>query len=468
MKPKSAPAQEPDVLFKTPLEYFIDKKQPLVILADKIDWLHLESLIADRFSIEGRPATPSRFVLGMLILKSVENLSDEQLWSRWIQNPYYQYFTGELYFQHRIPHERSGLSHWRKRLGADILDALLQESLRIAHNEGALKSKDMEVVNVDTTVQEKAITFPTDAKLLYTALKHLVKLAKDKDIQLRQSYLRVCKTQAIMAGRYAHAKQFKRRNKALKFMHTRLGRVIRDIERKMSNDIDLKEKFSVDLRKAKIIHHQVKNRKTNHKIFSWHAPEVECIGKGKSHKPYEFGCKATFTTTNSKTKGGMLVLHAEALHGKPFDGHTLGVVLKETTEITGITPTRAHVDKGYKGHKQNQANYDPVSDSYVRAPWKVFMSGRKGLKPHLKKELRRRSAIEPIIGHMKNEHRLGRNHLKGRNGDRFNAKMAAIGFNFTRLLAWFKEIYIFVLYFVINIWRKAVILMWPSPKMQGC
>ena len=437
MKPKNLTAQEPNGLFKVPLAHFLDMDQPLIKLADQINWDHLDAVVAEHFVNKGRPATPTRFMLGMMILKSVENLSDEQIYARWVQNPYYQYFTGELYFQHRIAHDRSNISHWRKRLGSEILDELLRESLRVALKLELLSGTDMQSVTVDTTVQEKAIKFPTDATLLYTALVKLGAEARFAGIKLRQSYIRVGKTAQIMAGRYAHAKQFRRRNRQIKFLRTRLGRVIRDIERKIANNPALQAQFAESLTKAKIIKGQALNRKAKVKLYSWHAPEVECIGKGKARAPYEFGCKTTITTTNGSTKAGMFVLHADALHGNPFDGHTLGKVLNQTADLTGVDPLRVYVDKGYKGHKQGQYQFAPKTRQRLRPIWDVFMSGRKNLKPHLKKELRRRSAIEPIIGHMKQDHRMGRNHLKGRSGDKFNAKMAAIGFNFTRLLRWF-------------------------------
>lgn len=445
MKPKRPPAQEPDGLFKVPLERFIDLGHPLVALADRIDWAALDAAVAERFAEAGRPGVPSRFMLGMLILKAADNLSDEVLWARWPRDPYYQYFTGELYFQHRVPHERSGLSHWRGRLGPELLDRLLQESLAVAHAEGALSGRDLEAVSVDTTVQEKAATFPTDARLMYTALVKLGAQARAAGLKLRQSYVRVGKRAQIMAGRYAHAKQFRRRNKALKFLRTRLGRVIRDIERQIAGRPELEAGFAESLGKARIIRAQAMNRRAPEKLFSWHAPEVECIGKGKARTPYEFGVKATFTTTNGRAKGGMFVLHAEALAGNPFDGHTLGRVLAETAALTGVTPKRAHVDKGYRGHKQNHFRFDPDTRQSTRPPWRVFTSGRKNLKPHLARELKRRAAIEPVIGHMKAEHRLGRNHLKGTTGDRFNVKMAAIGFNFRRILTWLQAILIWFL-----------------------
>ena len=312
----------------------------------------------------------------------------------------------------------------------------MRESLAVAENTGALTKRDMEAVTVDTTVQEKAVRFPTDATLLYTSLVKLGIEARAAGIKLRQSYIRLGKRAQIMAGRYAHAKQYKRMRKQLKFLKTRLGRVSRDIERNIEGKPELRAAFAESLRKACIIGAQALNRRAKPKIYSWHAPEVECIGKGKARAPYEFGCKATITTTNGRAKGGMFILHADALHGNPFDGHTLGEVLKQTAALTSVTPKRAHVDKGYRGHKQNLHTPDPTSGLPARPPWRVFISGRKALKPHLKAELKRRSAIEPVIGHMKADHRMAKNHLKGTNGDRFNVKMAAIGFNFRRILKW--------------------------------
>ena len=461
MKPQKPPAQEPDGLFKTPLERFIDMQHPLVGLAERIDWEALDGEVAGCFGDVGRPAVPTRFMLGMLILKAMNTLSDEALFDRWTCDPYFQHFTGETYFQHRVPHERSGLSHWRNRLGADILDRLLRESLNVAQSTGALTKCDMEVVTVDTTVQEKAVRFPTDAALLYTAITKLGIEARMSGIKLRQSYVRVGKRAQIMAGRYAHAKQYKRMRKQLKFLKTRLGRVVRDIERNTEGNPEKQAAFADSLRKARIIGGQALSRRAKPKIYSWHAPEVECIGKGKARAPYEFGCKATITTTNGRAKGGMFILHADALHGNPFDGHTLGEVLKQTAALTGVTPGRAHVDKGYRGHKQNIHTPDPASGLPTRPPWRVFISGRKALKPHLKAELKRRSAIEPVIGHVKADHRMGRNHLKGRSGDRFNVKMAAIGFNFRRILKWLEALVLWLI-----LWMRADVV--DSRKMAVC
>ena len=391
---------------------------------------------------------------GMLILKAACDLSDEAVFQRWTLDPYFQFFTGEAYFRHWVPHGRSGLSHWRNRLGADIPDAMLRESLTMAQDAGALSKRDMEVVTVDTTVQEKPVRFPTDAALLYTAL------AKP-GIKLRQSYVRVGKRAQIMAGRYAHAKQYRRMRKQLRFLKIRLGRADRDIKRNTGGNSDKQAAFAEPLRKARIIGEQALNRRAKPKIYSQHAPGVECIGKGKARAPYEFGCKATITTTDGRAKGGMFILHADVLQGNPFDGHTLGGALKQTAALTGIIPKRAHVDRGYHGHKQNMHTPDPTSELRMRPPWRVFISGRKALKPLLAAELKRRSAVEPVTGHMKADHRMSKNHLKGRSGDRLNLKMAAIGFNFHRILKW---LVVLVLQLMKRVRAKTV----GSQKMPVC
>ena len=245
MRPKQQQRADHNDLFKARLDQIINMRHELVILADKIDWTWLDQQIAPYFFDQGRPGEPVRFMIGMFILKHTYALSDEGVWDRWVNDPYFQYFTGEEFFQHQLPHERSGMTHWRNRIG-ETLDILLQESLRIAHDSGALKKSDLARVTVDTTVQPKNVTFPADAKLLLVAIQQLGKLAKEHDVPLRQSYGRVAKTAAMMAGRYAHAKQYKRMHRRLKFLRTRLGRMIRDIRRKTEGN----EKLRNSVRRA--------------------------------------------------------------------------------------------------------------------------------------------------------------------------------------------------------------------------
>jgi IS5 family transposase len=328
-----------------------------------------------------------------------------------------------LSFCHRLPFDRSSMTHWRQRLGEEQLVALLQESLSVAYKTGALATKDLERVVVDTTVQSKAIAHPTDTRLCHRALEKLVNLAERNGVRLRQSYRRVAKRAAIMVGRYTHAHQFKRARRELKFLRTRLGRVIRDIRRKIDDNEVLKERFADLLALAVRVRFQ-DYRQRGPKVYSLHAPEVECIGKGKARTPYEFGCKVSITTSATKPKGGQFVLHAKALHGNPFDGHTLGPVITELERLTGVETRRIHVDKGYRGHNHKEK-------------FRVWISGQvRRVTAPIRREMKRRAAVEPVIGHTKAEHRMGRNYLKGRDGDRINAVLAGAGYNFGLILRW--------------------------------
>ena len=415
-------------LFRPALDRIIDLDHALARLAGLIDWDFLDTRFSAVCSAgPGQPPLPSRLVAGLFILKHMHNLSDEVLCARWVENPYYQFFCGEETFQHAAPFDRSSLTRWRQRLGEEHLVALIQESLSVAHKTGAIATKDLERVVVDTTVQPKAIAHPTDARLMHRALEKLVALAKDAGVTLRQSYARVAKRAAIMVGRYSHAHQFKRARRQLKFLRTRLGRVIRDIRRKIEGDPALEDCFGPLLDLALRVRHQ-EQRQRGPKVYSLHAPEVECIGKGKARAPYEFGCKVSIVTPVTAPKGGQFVLHSKALHGNPYDGHTLGPVIADLEKLTGVAVRRIHGDKGYRGH-----NYPDR--------FKVWISGQaRRVTQVIRREMRRRAAVEPVIGHLKDDHRMRRNHLKGREGDRINAVLAAAGYNFSLLLRWYRRL----------------------------
>jgi transposase, IS5 family len=446
MRPKKRqPTGEGD-LFRARLDQIINMKHELVQLAGKIDWDWIDREIAPLYSENGRPGIATRFVIGLLLLKHIYGLSDEAVCERWVYDPYFQHFTGAEFFQHEFPHERSDLSHWRKRLGPK-LELLLAESLRMAHATGALRTRDLKRITVDTTVQPKAVTFPTDAKLMHAAIKGLNRLANRCGVRLRQSYLRIAKRAAMMAGRYAHAKQFKRHHRQLRLLRTRLGRLIRDIRRKIAGEPELEAAFERRLARAEQIRSQ-QQRQRGWKLYSFHAPEVECIGKGKASAPYEFGVKASIVTTNACAPGGQFVLHAKALPGNPYDGHTLGAVIDNTEKLTGCTIERAYVDKGYRGH--DTAN-----------PRRVFISGQKrGVFGVIKRELRRRSAIEAVIGHMKTDGHLGRCYLKGRDGDTANVILSAVGHNLRLVLAWLRILLRLIL---ITLWRALAV----SPSLKS-
>lgn len=411
-------------LFRPALSEIVDPAHPLVRLAAEIDWGFLDGRFRSVCTPgPGQPPLPTRLVAGLMILKHMHGLSDEALCARWLENPYFQLFCGELSFQHALPFDRSSLTRWRQRLGEEHLAALLQESLSVAHKTGALATTDLERVAVDTTVQPKAIAHPSDARLMHRALIKLVAMARRHGIKLRQSYVRVAKRAAIMVGRYLHARQFKRARRALRFLRIRLGRVIRDIARKTAHDDGLGQAFAPLLRLAQRVRDQHRGQR-GRKLYALHAPEVECIGKGKARAPYEFGCKVSVATPVTRPNGGQFVLHARALHGNPFDGHTLNAAVADIQALSDVEVRRIHVDRGYRGNDYPNR-------------FRVWVTGQvRRVTPTIKKEMRRRAAVEPVIGHLKAEHRMGRNHLKGYEGDRANAVLAAAGYNFHLLLRW--------------------------------
>jgi IS5 family transposase len=373
----------------------------------------------------------------------MHDLSDEVLCEHWIENPYYQLFCGEEFFQHKLAFDRSSMTRWRQRMGEDKLIALIQESLNVATRTGAARPADFSKVIVDTTVQPKAVAFPTDAKLMHRARERLVRLAKKHGVGLRQSYGRVGKHALIAHQRYAHAKQFRRANRALRTLRTYLGRVTRDIVRKIKGEAALEEIFGLPLMLARRVREQRQNQR-GPKVYSLHAPEVECIAKGKAHRPYEFGVKVSIATTLRHSRGGQFIAHAKALPGNPYDGHTLETVIPEIEAQIGASLARIVADRGYRGHNA------PPDHRF-----KVYISGQKRrVTEHIKRELRRRSAVEPVIGHAKGEHRMGRNYLAGQQGDAINVVLAAAGYNFRRLLAWLA---IFLSAFLIAIARAPIL-----------
>ncbi|WP_167858777.1 IS5 family transposase, partial [Methylobacterium nonmethylotrophicum] len=437
MRPKERRDSGQSDLFRARLDQIVDLAHPLARLAQAIDWRFLEQRCGAVYADgPGRPPLPTRLMAGLCILKAMHDLSDEALCARWIENPYYQLFCGEEVFCHAAPFDRSSLTRWRQRMGEERLNALVQESLATAVRTGAARPADFTQAVVDTTVQPKAVAHPTDARLMHRARERLVRLADTLGLRLRQSYRRVGTQALIRQQRYAHAKQFKRAGRMLRRLRTYLGRTIRDLVRKTQHDPALAERCATALMLARRVHAGNRTLRpvrgqlagADLRVFSLHAPEVECIGKGKAHKPYEFGVKVSVATTLKRSRGGQFVTHVASLPGKPYDGHTLARVIPAIEAQVGATLTRILADAGYKGH-----NAPPTHR------FKVYTAGQKrGMTPALHRQMKRRAAVEPVIGHLKDDHRMGRNHLAGAHGDAANAVLAAVGYNFARILAWLR------------------------------
>src|SRR6267154_1820076 len=413
MKPRQPEPSHFDDLFRNTLEHMISQRHELYRLAKSIDWQQCESRFGALYAEEGRPGIPVRLMVGLQYLKHAFNLSDEQVVAGWVENPYWQYFCGQEYFSHRLPIDPSQMTRFRKRIGESGYEWMLQLTVQAGLATKTIKSSSLRVVNVDTTVQEKAIAFPTDARLYHKARMTLVRHAQKLNINLRQSYTRVGKWTLVKQGRYAKAQQMKRAKREQRKLKTYLGRVIRDLERK-ANEVQLTSLTRL-LDIAKRIHQQQRHDKN--KVYSVHAPEVECIAKGKAHKRYEFGVKVGIVSTSKES----FVIGMHALPGNPYDGHTLQSSLEQVKRITGQLPTEAYVDRGYKGH-----GIETLS---------VWIAGAKrGVTAAIKRKLKRRNAIEPIIGHLKSDGRLARNFLKGTLGDAMNALLCGAGHNVRKIL----------------------------------
>jgi IS5 family transposase len=335
-----------------------------------------------------------------------------------VENPYWQYFCGFDSLQHRLPIEPSSLTRWRERIGAERMEMLLKATIEAAVRGGKVDRKSFGRVNVDTTVQEKAIAKPHDSRLYHRGREILVRLAQRHGLPLRQSYERLGKRALRLVHRYGQARQNRRMQREIGRLKRFLGRVYRDVRRKLASRPDLADRFAEPL--ALIEGLLAQQRTDKHKLYALHAPEVECLSKGEIGKRYEFGVKVALATTNREG----LVVAMQAMPGNPHDGRTLAPTLAQVERLTGVFPARCFVDRGYRGHG--------VSDRTT-----VIMAGqRRGLTATLRRELRRRSAIEAMIGHMKTDGRLDRNYLKGTPGGAVNAILCAAGHNLRLILAY--------------------------------
>jgi IS5 family transposase len=409
-------------LFEARLSEQLNPTHELFTFTRLLNWEALETTFADKFIAEvGAPAKPVRLVVGIMILQHMYGLSDESVVSGWVENPYWQYFCGYDFLQWKFPIHPTTLTKWRQRVGVEGIEKVLELLIQAALRSGTVAKNSIKKAIVDTTVMPKAITFPTDTKLYLKAIKELVNFAKSNKIELRQTYERIAPKTARMAGRYSHARKFKKAMQEVKRLKRYLGRVFRDLLRKLDDNEDLKKRATpVILTMAKVLLQEPDDK---NKIYSVHEPHVECISKGKAHKKYEFGCKASIVVTHKEG----LALSVQALHGNPYDGHTLKQALSHAEKMSGESIDKVFVDRGYKGHG--------IKDCEV-----IVASSRKKMSWRKWKEMSRRQSIEPHIGHMKSDGKLGLNYLKGKIGDQLNALLCAIGHNGRMILNFLRSI----------------------------
>ena len=428
MRSKKRPTGQLNFLAPT-LKEQLNPKNELYLLADTLDWDYFEREFAPLYSDKGRPAHPIRLMTSLLILKAVYNLSDEVLVEQhWEMNAYFQYFGGMAVQQWGQPCAASDLVHFRQRIGQGGVEKIFRHSIDKHGKDGQDPN-----VSIDTTAQEKNITYPTDSKLHKKIIDKCVKKAKGSNITLRRSYKRTSKQLVRDTYNGTHPKRRKKANAAKRKLKTIAGRLIRELARKLPEGI-----YGKELELYKKVLAQEKNGKD--KTYSLHEPEVYCMGKGKAHKKYEYGCKASLVLTQ---KTGIIV-GAMTFKTNVYDGHTLEDVLEQTRDLTGRTPRTATVDRGYKG-KQT------VGETQINIPKPRLKRDTAYQKRKKRKYFRRRAAIEPIIGHLKSDHRAARNFLKGQIGDSINFMMAAAGFNFKKLMVKLKETVLWLYSYLKNI-----------------
>lgn len=419
-----------DDLFQSRLSNQLNPKHEMMILSKMVPWDELSKEFSDCYCQNdnkgGCPPKPIRLMVGLLLLQHMHNLSDELVVQRWIENPYWQYFCGYDLLQWKMPIDPSSLTRFRNRIGEKRMERILSITIDIALKSEFVKQKDLKKVIVDTTVMPKNIEYPTDSKLYEKARVKIVKLCQEHNISLRQNYNQVCKKAIRKLGSYLHAKQMKRAKKEIKSLKTILGRIIRDTKRKINssnNNETLTKIFKPTLDLAEnLLNQKIKDK---NKIYSLHESKVVCISKGKSRNRYEFGSKVSLVMTHKES----LIISSQSLDGNPYDGHTLKSALNNAQEITKTRILTGFVDKGYKGHDVNPDDT------------RIFISGqRKDISKTFKKQLKRRQAIEPIIGHMKNDGKLGVSRLKGVVGDKINAVLTACGHNLRMIARYLRKL----------------------------
>lgn len=402
----------------------LNHKHPLYILAEQIRWKMFEESFERHYRKDfGRPAKEIRLMVSLLILKHIRNLSDETVVEQWSENAYYQYFSGKERFVASVPCEASELVHFRHRIGEAGIELILKESIRINGKDG-----DEDRGITDTTVQEKNITYPTDNKLHRKMIARCLAIAEEERMELRQSYRRTLKKLSYQQRMRNTIKGKKASRKADRKVKTIAGRLVRELERKLPSG-----KYTTTL----LLFRKVLSQKPEdkHKIYSLHEPHVQCISKGKAHKKYEFGSKVSITTT---AKSGV-ILGALNIPKNEYDGHTLDAAIEQQQRVTGRTLKEVFVDRGYRGVTE-------VRGTTIHSPAPFPKTTTDRQKKELKDGFTRRAAIEPRIGHLKSDHRLGRNFYKGLVGDNINVMLAAAAMNFKRMMnIWKKRLLIFLL-----------------------
>lgn len=413
-----SPTKSQRELFRPMLDDFINLDHELVRLANKIDWGYFEKEFSVYYSDQGAPSVPIRLMVGCLLLKHIYNLGDDRIPEVWVRDVYFQYFCGGVFFEHKFPFDPSDFTHFRNRVGEEGIGKIFAYSVKL-HGQSVHKQSKFSLS--DTTVQENNTTFPTDAKLCKKVIDQCNKIAEKEDIDQRQRYTRESKQLLRDTYNGKHPRRAKKAKKSKRRLKTIANTLLRELGRKMSEE--QQGKYAKELK----LYHRAVNQQKNDtdKVYSLHKPFTRCIAKGKPHKQYEFGNKVGLITTGKK--GKRIILAISAFLGNPFDGHTIEPLINQMISNDIKLPQEVVYDRGGRGRSE-------IEGVKILTPHKPKASDTIAQKHKKRKKFRSRAAIEPIIGHLKTDFRMGQNYLLGEKGIQINALMAATAWNLKKMM----------------------------------
>ena len=430
MRPRDNRQDPQRDLLQTYLDDIINTRHELVLMADRIDWSVCEQHFGALYATDvGRPGLPIRLHVGLQLLKHIYGLSDRDVLDRWVENPYWQYFCGEITFQHKVPMDETTMMRFRHRIGEDGARELLKMSIALGQETGTVAPESFKLAVIDTTVMPKAIAYPSDARLLERCHRQLVELAKAEGIKFKQTFLKRLPGQVWQVGRYAHARQFKRMHKMLRKLYRNLARICIAIS-EQQDMASRSDALNHKLHQALRLITQYGDPTVKPRLYSLHEPDVVCITKGKARTRYEFGAKVSVVTTAEEG----FVLDCQALAGNPYDGHTMNTALQRTYLHCGRFPDDVLADRGYRGSDRT---------TFLS---RVRLTGKRQGRGQAHPQQHRRNSIEPIIGHLKSDGLLSRCFLRGTAGDEVHAVLCGVGQNLRKVL------------------RKLAELLWPYEK----
>jgi IS5 family transposase len=416
------PTEQQQVLWSPPLETMLNPDHQLVKLAKRLPWERLEAEFAGLYAADGRPSIPIRVMVSLIMLQRMFDVSDEAAVKQWVQNPYWQHLSGMTSFQWEVPCDPTELVKFRKRIGREGAEKILHWTIECHQADGTVQAQ---VVVIDSTVQEKNVMVPRDHKLYRRIAERLLALAASEAVRLRRTYRRTIRKLVMRLRTSNFPRARAQARKAERRMRSIARTLLRDMRRKLPPDrLELHGDTFGTMEQI-----LTQKRGGPDHVYSLHEPQTYCIGKGKDKTKYEFGTKVTVAID---PHSGVL-LAAMNHECNVYDGHVTAEVRDQITDLTGTTPHTIIGDHGYRGTDEIAALADDGTAVIIPPMLRKAAKGSPQRR-YLTRLMRLRARIEPVIGHLKSDHRLCRNFLWGSLGDEMNVLLAAAAWNLRKLL----------------------------------